>query len=101
MGPWISSQVQGVNETMDLTPQHTQVQGVNGIMDLPPNRHKYRYKWDHRFDHKQTQVQGVNGTMDLTPQQTQVQGVNGTMDLIPQQTHTTCISHNRHNKYRV
>ena len=97
MGPWISSQVQGVKQTMDLTPQQTyvqSVQSVNGTMHLTP---------------QQTQVQGVNETMDLItstgstsdrgfdpttdkstgckwdqwidPKQTQVQGVNGTIDL--------------------
>ena len=50
MGPWISSQVQGVKQTMDLTPQQTKVQSVNGTMHLTP---------------QQTQVQGVNGTMDF------------------------------------
>ena len=50
MGPWISSQVQGVKQTMDLTPQQTYVQSVNGTMHLTP---------------QQTQIQGVNGTMDL------------------------------------
>ena len=29
MGPWILSQVQGVNGIIDLTPQQTQIQGVN------------------------------------------------------------------------
>ena len=71
MGPWIRSQVQEVNGTMDLTPQQTQAQGVNGLnqtINLTP---------------QQTKVQGINGTMDLTPQQTQVQGVNGTIGFDP------------------
>ena len=60
MGPWISSQVQGVKQTMDLTPQQTKVQGVNGTMDLITSTGS---KSDHGFD---SNIQGVNGTNELT-----------------------------------
>ena len=64
MGPWISSQVQGVNETMDLTPQHTQVQGVNGTMDFITTT---GCKSDHGFDPTTDKSTGLNGSMSLTP----------------------------------
>ena len=63
MGPWISSQVQGVKQTMDLTPKQTKVQVVNGTMDFitstgckadhgfdPKTDKRIGCKWDHAFD---------------------------------------------------